>query len=384
MRNARILKLFAVLTVLLALVGCFASAGGAQQAAAVQNIIAQRETGVNSANQQSYLSTVLPSDKVLVKEETNLIRAAGSLGIKDYQITATSLKSSGDGGYTARLQQSYTIGSEQHNISYSAVFKSENGKLYYDGPVFSVKQNEQVKVYFTGKYDSLAQQLLSEETSVLASMKDQLGFVPQGFISVKLFDDQQVFLQSVKLDLPAWVGGWHEYGESIKSFTGAYGDDGSAYKSVLNHETTHRMVSELSNDNASYWIQEGLAGVFQTALDEPDGALLTADEAGADYTPYTQQKTIDLEKLGMNNQGAVMLYYSTSKAFAAFLLDQYGWQKVKQMLEYMKRFDEIPVTGAEKIDKTNSRTDEALKNILGIDSDEIFQADFDKWQESKK
>jgi hypothetical protein len=218
---------------------------------------------------------------------------------------------------------------------------------------------------------------------VLASMKEDLGFTPKGAISVKLFDDQQVFLQSVKLDLPDWVGGWHEFGESIKSFTGAYGVDGSDYKSMLNHESTHRMVSELSNDNAAYWIQEGLAGVYQVALGVKTQNFLTSEELAESYTPFTQQKQIDLEKLDMNDQGAVTKYYATSKAFAAFLVEQYGWSKVKQALEYMKKFELIPVTGAEKMDTTNARTDEALKAVFGFQNDSDFQAAFDAWQKGE-
>jgi len=378
MRNARLLKLLAVLSVLLALYGCISTAGPRAQSAEIEALLAAREDGVNHADQQEYLSTVLPGDAVLIKEETNLIRAAANLGISDYKAEAGPANARGD-GLVARVTQSYTLDGTAHQCSYDALFVSEDGKLYYDGPDFMIKQNSHVKVCYTEGWDDTAQKTLDTETAVLADMKDQLGFVPQGSICVKLYGDQQVFLQSVKLDLPAWVGGWQEYGEAVKSFAGAYPAESGELRSMLNHETTHRMVSELSNDNAAYWIQEGLASVFQVTLGSPGQALLTKDEAAREFTPYAQQKNIDLEKIGADDQGAVNEYYATSKAFAAFLLDKYGWDKVRQALEYMKKYPLIPVTGAEKIAETNERTDEAIRNVFGFNTDDDFQQAFDEW-----
>lgn len=384
MRNARLIKLLALLAALLALCGCAAShAEQAGLAANVGSLLDAREKGVNSADGQAYLSTVLPGDTVLLKEESNLIRAAGGLGIKDYTVTAGAVSPQGD-GCTALLTQTYTVGGETRKCAFRAVFALENGKLYYDGPDFRLKQGGGVKVYYTPDREGLAGQVLGAEAAVLKNMKDELGFVPEGFISVKLFEDQQVFLQSIKLDLPAWVGGWHEFGESIKTYTGAYGTDIDAYKPMLSHESTHRMVSELSNDNASYWLQEGLASVYQDELGHPDREMLPADEASAVFSTYAEQKKIDLEKIGADDQAAVEKYYGTSKAFAAFLLENYGWDKVKAALEYMKKFDLIPVTGDEKIQQTNDRTDEALKAVFGFAGDSAFQAEFEKWLANKK
>lgn len=386
-RNKTVLKLFALLCILLALYGCQRQNAGiqpsAQPPAELQALLDARAEGINSKNQQEYLATVLPSDAVLMKEESNLIRAAASLDIKDFKLTAGEVTPAKDGGYTALLWQTYTVGGKLHRCAYEAAFRTENNRLYYCGPDFKLKQNNLVKVHYSNDKENLAQQLLNTETQVLANMKEQLGFTPAGTISIKLFDDQQVFLQSVKLDLPDWVGGWHEYGEAIKS-TGGYGTEGSAYMSMLSHESTHRMVSELSNDNASYWMQEGLASAFESGFIEPAQGWLTPDELLVNFTPYAKQKNVDLEKLDMEDGGAVMLYYTTSKAYAAFLLETYGWDKVKQALEYMKKFELIPVTGAEKINETNKRTDEALQTVLGFGSDESFQAAFDKWLEGKR
>ncbi len=341
------------------------------------DVLEQRAAAVNSADQTRYLSTVLPSDAVLQTEERNLIRAASGLSINDYTLKASNVTQR-NGGFTALLEQSYTVGGHKRSASFTASFQTQNGKLYYAGPDFRLKEGEHARVYYTQADEDLAGALLMAETETIGQMKSLLDFTPNGFISIKLFDDQQVFLQSVKLDLPEWVGGWHEYGESIKTFTGAYGSNAANYKHMLNHESSHRMVSELSNDNASYWLQEGLAGVFEGWLDNPDGPWLSAAEAMQEYTPYAKHKTIDLEKIGADDSSAVMLYYASSKAYAAFLMDQYGWEKMRKALEYMKKFELIPVTAAEKIQETNERTGEAVTAVFELD-DNAIQTEFSQW-----
>lgn len=404
MMQTKILRLSAVLCVLLALAGCRllpnrlpttataqsqpaanetatpaeSIATGENPAGLLNALIADRVNAVNNGDQQLYLSTVLPGDSVLRKEEANLIRAASSLEITDYTLAASDIEQAED-GLTAVLQQSYKLDGKLHQCEFRAVFKTENGKLYYGGPDFEILENGHVRVCHLPGGESLAVALLQAESDALAQMERHLGFTPEGFITIKLFDDQQVFLQSIKLDLPEWVGGWHEYGEAIKSFTGAYGSNAANYKPMLNHESTHRMVSELSNDNASYWLQEGLAGVLEDWLDNPDGEYLQPHEASMEYTPFAQHKSIDLEKIGMEDPGAVGLYYATSKAYAAFLMDQFGWAKMREALEYMKKHELIPVTGAEKIIETNSRTDEAFKAVFGIADDTGMQSTFDQW-----
>lgn len=380
MRRRSIVLLPVVITIAACLASCqwLANLNGSPLEADVRSLLDARERGVNQTDAKAYLSTVLPSDAVLQKEESNLIRAAGSLGIGDYNIEAGSIRKT-DGGCTATLRQEYTIGAVKHSCEYTAAFMREGETLYYAGPAFTVDRNDKVAVYYLLTRKDLAQALLDTETNILNEMNAQLGFAPKGVISVKIFEDQAVFLQSIKLDLPEWVGGWHEYGESVKTFVGAYGTDVENYRGMLAHESTHRMVSELSNDNAAYWLQEGLAGVYQELLLDPEAEALTADEAGQTFTPFAEQKTADLEKLDASDGDAVMCYYASSKAYAAFLLEQFGWEKMRRMLEYMQKYELIPVTAAEKLDEANARTDEAIASVYGYQGSEAFQKAFDEW-----
>jgi hypothetical protein len=376
MRPSRLLKLLVALALIFALCGVYLQAS--PDPLDIQAVLSLRADAVNRTDGEEYLSTVLPSDAALLKEESNLIRSAAGLGISDYTAVAGEFRRVW-GGFVAPVTQSYTLSGQTHDCSYDALFLSEGGKLYYDGPAFLLKENSRVKVFYPQGFDEAAQVALGAETAVLDEMRDQLGFEPNGPVNIKIYADQQVFLQSVKLDLPSWVGGWQEYGEAIKFFAGAYPADGDYLQTVLAHETTHRRVSELSNDNAAYWLQEGLAEVNRYTLGAPGQPLLTKQEAAMEFTPFGRQKGIDLEKIGAGEGGDVTGYYATSRAFAAFLLDRSGWGGMRQALEYMKKYPYIPVTGEEKMAETNARTDEAMKSIFGFNSDDEFQQAFDAW-----
>ncbi len=375
--NRRFAALPLALLLALSLAACSAAALPAAQADELAGLLTAREQAVLTGDRDAYLQTVDPDDPVLLVEERNLIDAARGLAITTYTLDTANPKTDGD-TLTATLTQRSTIDGEERSCSYPARFVRQDGEWYYAGPAFTRVSDGAVAVDYLGNSATLARALLGIEGEVLSTMEDQLGTAPRGDVTIRLYDDQQVFLQTVKLDLPAWVGGWHEYGEAIKTFVGGYGSAPEDYRAMLCHETTHLLVSELSGDNAAYWLQEGLAGCLEEALPaggSPTGALTLDDPAFS----LVDLKAMDLEALEPGNPD-VTAYYATAKVYAAFLLDQYGWQRVQAMLERMAQRPMIEQSANEKRLETNTRTDEALAASFGFD-DPGFQKSFDQWWE---
>ncbi len=372
---------FAVLPLVLLvlfLAACQAAVLPAAQAGALASLLTAREQAVLTGDRDAYLQTVNPDDPVLRVEERNLIDAARSLDITTYTLDAANPKPDGD-TLTATLTQRSTIGGVERSCSYPARFVRRDGEWYYAGPAFTRVSDGAVAVDYLGNSANLARALLGIESDVLSTMDDRLGVTPKGDVTIRLYDDQQVFLQTVKLDLPAWVGGWHEYGEAIKTFMGGYGSTPEDYRAMLCHETTHLLVSELSGDNAAYWLQEGLAGCLEEALTVARGSpaeALTLDDPSFSMADL---KAMNLEALEPGDPD-VTAYYATAKVYAAFLLDRYGWQRVQAMLERMAQRPMIEQSANEKRLETNTRTDEALAASFGFD-DPGFQKSFDKWWE---
>ena len=355
-----------------------------QQRADLQNLLTTRQSAVNKSDADLFLSTVLPSDAVLYKEEGSLIRSAKNLSISDFSLKAISASPQG-GGFTAVIEQSYSLNGKKHSCSYEAAFESNQGKLFYGGPRFETIGNANVKVFYAKGQQQLAQKLLDMESSLLLKMQAKYGFSSKEPITIKIYGDLEVFLQSVKFDLPEWTGGWHEYKESIKiynpdNFLFAMTD--SDYREMLSHESAHRMVSELSADNAAYWLQEGIAGINESLSDD-SAPVITSKELSGQFTPFAKHKTLDLEAFDIGDLANVDLYYATSKAYAAFLLDAFGWDTMKKALVYMQKHPYLPVTGEEKLKEGVQYTDEAIKAVFGYASDAAFQSAFDKWLAQK-
>lgn len=347
----------------------------------LQSLLKSRQDGVRNDDTAEFLSTVLPTDPVLYKEESTLIRTAKGNHISAFTVIATSAAPLGE-GFVATIEQSYTLDGKKHHCAFEAEFKTVDDKLYYCGPAFQSMESANLKVFFSKNQKQLAQKMLDMETSVLMEMQSRYGYTPGEPVTIKIYDDQQVFLQSVKFNLPEWTGGWHEYGESIKIYNPSntmfeMADDD--YREMLRHETAHLMVSELSHDNAAYWLQEGMAGINETSGANAAVPRLSKSELTMEFTAYAKHKAIDLESLGIDDIEAVELYYATSKAYTVYLLETFGWAKMKAALKTMQKHPYTPLTGAEKLKEGVAYTDEAIRAVFGYKSDAAFQAAFDKW-----
>ncbi len=356
-----------------------------KQRAELQVLLQKRQDGVNNDDAAAFLSTVLPTDAVLYKEEDTLIRTAKSLKISAFTVFAISAVPKDD-GFLSTIEQSYTLDGRRHRCTFEAEFKTVDTKLYYCGPAFESIENAGVKVFFSSDQKPLAQKLLNLETTVLRDMQNRYGYAPGEPVTIKIYDDQQVFLQSVKFNLPEWTGGWHEYKESIKIYNPAdtmFVMSDSDYLEMLRHETAHLMVSEWSNDNAAYWLQEGMAGINESAGANAVPRLLKSELALA-FTAFAKHKEIDLESLDIDEIQEVTLYYATSKAYSIFLLETFGWQKMKAALKTMQKHPYLPLTGEEKLKEGVRYTDEAIKTVFGFKSDAALQDAFDKWLSLKR
>ena len=350
---------------------------------ALDALLSQREQAVLGRDSRAYLATVDPQDKTLLTEERNLIDAAQALSITTYTLEPEAPIRGGEASeaLVAQLTCRSTAGGITRTARYPARFVHRGGKLYYAGPDFQTLAEGSVEVDYLGDTGELAQALLTMGGETLAMMRGKLNVAPKGTVRIRLYDDREVFLQSVKLDLPEWVGGWNEYGEAIKTFAGSYGSDQSDYRVMLCHETTHRLVSELSNDNAAYWLQEGLAGFMEEAL-PAEGSALTAQLPELTPIPLIDLKRIQLEKLQPDDP-QVSAYYASAKLYAGFLIAKYGWPDVLGMLKRLAQSELIETSAAEKQLETNTRTSDALAAAFGLD-DSGFQKEFTKWRGSKE
>lgn len=253
---------------------------------------------------------------------------------------------------------------------YDAVYLLRNGQWKDSDYAFDKLRRDGVIVRHWRR-PTLAQAALEEVLKNLAWLKQAFGWQPKSEVVIKIYPEHTPFLYSIKPSLPTWVAGWDEAGESIKFY--APRDDAHLRAGALLHETTHHMLSDLSNDNAAYWLQEGLAS---WAVEAEKGGAATRpagnrlDGAMPRWT-LPQLEALDLES--MQGEG-VSAYYAESLLVVRYLMETYGMDKFKAVAAELARHPYNPVTAAEKQDETNRLTRQAITKALGVPYDQFAQA----------
>ncbi|WP_433745165.1 hypothetical protein [Falsibacillus pallidus] len=142
-------------------------------------------------------------------------------------------------------------GSSTNYIKYQTI-KVNDKWLLNDVPFEEMKsETENITVYYNKGEEEAAKKTLKDATDIVSFYKRKFNWNP-GPLSIKLYPTPG----EVSATVP-WVSlaGWNEVGESIKITT----ELTQRIFSFLAHELTHKMLGDVTNDNASIYIQEGFA-----------------------------------------------------------------------------------------------------------------------------
>lgn len=368
-------KIILLLLLAVVLAGCAASPADAD---AVTALAARQQAAMIAADAHAMLETVTPGDAWYRAEVANLVLDQRTAPVDDYTLTVLDVRETGDGVWEATLEQEYTAGGERRSCRSVHRYGLIDGRLFDLGLACEQARYGAVTVYYPGGYDKMAQGIADTINEYLEQLAAEWDYAPQNGIAVKLYDDHEVFLQSIKLTLPGWVGGWHENGEAIKIYAAIRGAE--PYESMMRHEATHTALSELTGDNAAYWMQEGFA------------VLLELSGTDALAAPYVQDMDALVELYGRDRLPAladhlsanpelltdsldVRGYYAYSNAMVVWLLLRCGRERIGLLFDALGEYETIPGAASGKIEPLNERTAVALRETAGIE----FGENFEKW-----
>ena len=376
----RLPQIAMLLALLTALAGCVSPPSA--DTWPIEALVSAQQDAIRAADVEAMLGTVNPDDAWYRTEMANLVRDQATVPVEDYTRTVKNIRQIDDTTWEATLTQRYVAGGENRSSQCVHRFTAIGNRIYDVGPAFTQYRDGKVTVYHTADTGEMARELSAVVNEYLSELEAAWGFVPKEGLCIKLYDDHEVFLQSIKLTLPAWVGGWHESGESIKLFMAMRRAD--AYASMLRHETTHKALSELTGDNSAYWMQEG----FATLLEQTGTAALSSPyiaDMDALAGLYQQNQLADVaDHMSANPELLsdsldVRGYYAYSCAMVAWLLDERSPGILMPVFKALRAYKTIPGTAAEKISALNERTAAALRSAAQIE----FGEDFEDWLEQK-
>lgn len=130
-------------------------------------------------------------------------------------------------------------------------------------------------------------------------------------------------------DSPEWSGG--HYDGKIRLPIGGVSKTTPILRGVLIHEYTHVVVGELSKNNCPGWLNEGIAEIEERKEYDPPLAALEAASRNGALLPFSA-----LEK-SWSSVGSkdIMLAYQQSYSIAKFMVSNYGWHKIREILVNM-------------------------------------------------
>lgn len=273
-----------------------------------------------------------------------------------------------DHGWVVHVENMYTIDQKRKRSKKILKLKRMGNRLVAE-EFFPYKiENGNIKVYYSEKSHrekSLAALKSAEDT--LHRFQERYRWQPKELI-IKLYHLPEVFRASVKLSLPTWAAGWHEHKESIKLI----GDLNQSFiENAVIHELTHQMVSDLTNDNASYWLQEGAAMTFEGILSSKEDKFVLPREERFSISDLGKK---DLESLPDEE---AWRYYLSSKLLFRFLLENYGEEKMEKLFVELSKLGENDADSRSKRSRNHQFTLNSIKKIYGLsleDLDEKYQS----------
>lgn len=265
----------------------------------------------------------------------------------------------------------------QHKVTYKIV--NDNGWKLDDLP-FKVINDGIYSIYYLEKNEAEAEKLLADSKEIVDLYKTAFGWDPAE-INIKLFNQ----MNEMAATIPGIrMSGWNEKGESFKVL---YDGNSSGTFQYLSHELTHTLLSDLTNDNASLYIQEGLATLLQKLVRVgSSGKVEMYLDYSDSFVDLTKQRgpLLTLEevaKLNYSDFESKDVFYKQGSFFVNFLIRAYGMDKFKEFLKELKTNPYLDQRQEHKADIGNRNTAAALEKVYG--PLETIHQEYTKYYEGK-
>jgi len=216
-----------------------------------------------------------------------------------------------------------------------------------------------LRLHWYGNDQSFAQTMLDAGVEGLRRNKEQAGLTTDAPIDLFVYPNYDDMREAILYE-PSWTGGmaFPDYNIFIM---GVSGSDSTWDKNTVIHELTHILVGHFTFScigTVPTWLNEGLAMFSEGALDDNMQSLL--DQAISNNTVLTIRS---LNGGFSELADKANLSYSESHSIVTFLINEYGQEKITELLSALR--DAKPI-------------DDALVEVYGFDTDGLE----DLWRES--
>jgi hypothetical protein len=198
--------------------------------------------------------------------------------------------------------------------------------------------------------DTFGQELLDNGVQSLEMLQKNVGLKPDGMIDLYIYANPQEMTDAVYF-MPDWTGGL-AYPENNIVLIGIAADEMTWGKHAETHEITHVLVGRLTFSclgDLPTWLNEGMAKYSEGDWDENARSQLKSAIESDDLISVRALSSSFPEDADKARQA-----YAQSQSLVTFLIDEYGQDKLLQLLTRLSQ---------------GTTTDAALKEIYAFDQD---------------
>jgi hypothetical protein len=321
---------------------------------AIEKTVEIKQRAINQRDMELFMSTIYPDNHYLQEQKRWFHDAISFVDRGSFRLTVKHKQQLAKDRYRVDVVQTFLHNHHRYTAVYPLEMrKTANGWQDIDFLPYRISQGRISVRYNNPVHTDYAKQALTILTHVDQVLANKFYWHPKK-LETKLYDNPALFRQSVKLSLPTWAGGWNEARESIKLIVEQA--DASWLKHGLAHEYTHQLLSDLTNDNAAYWLQEGTAMYYEALISRESPTI------SVNFRLYSIS---ELEKLNLEQLQAkdATRYYLSCYVHVRNFIQRYGEDKLQQMLHMLRRYSYIDADSASKRLQTNQRTAAALQQI---------------------
>jgi hypothetical protein len=328
----------------------------------------QIEKAVENSDEDVFMSYQNSENPLFYKEQKRWIEEAKFKKEQGYTLTVdlSFTKENDTKGmvYFRVKMRHLNLESTNNLVIYQAV-KVNDKWILNDVPFETISsESGTIAVYYKKGQEDPAQKTLKDASDIVEFYSKKFDW-KSGPISIKLYSNNR----EVSATVP-WImlGGWNEIGESLKINS----DSMSQIFKYLAHELTHKMVGDITNDNASIYIQEGFATYLQAAIIRDGNGSVSYDPQksieNAQKAMEISNTVKTIEELGQidytNLEGSL---YRDGALLSTYLIETKGVNMFFDMLKYLSSFEYIDKRIEHKLKMVNSRTVEAIEKVYGPD-----------------
>jgi len=173
--------------------------------------------------------------------------------------------------------------------------------------------------------------VLQTLNEVYAKVGRDFDFYPNHPVRVKIYTRAQI---NAIQQIPPWVTGFFD--GKLRLLDDRLSGGPAAVRGTIAHEYTHAIIYFVAGDTVPSWLHEGLAQLEDPAKQVTERDLRYLAPRARSGTLATLDEMA--QPFDRNESGnRMLLIYLQSRAFVNFIVERYGWEKIRLLLREARR-----------------------------------------------